>query len=411
MEEFLANEAHKEYESTADEHALYLQRLSFELAERERLCKLLEEKQGREKELAENIASKKKFLQSLGSLLKGVKKATQPMQERFGMHHTWQAKQGKLARLLPAPMYVLYSLFLAHKETEEGTCDIRIHGSGTAAEKLLLQRSDDKVAGNDDDVPEGNKVDSSERDAKRQKVSKEPGGDETSVHPLSLVVDLLGDSGTKTLSLRFEFLLHPAGGVVLASCQPSDLSFVLVNLLPDDTGRTLPHMNEAPWNPQAAAAAGAVVKASPYRWAQHLAGLDFLPAVPPSLLLDSSMSTQEVSSHLASMRQQYRVPKIVQLLKQRVQAQTNLRKTVKGLPSGFNSTVKALDFEMTNWTQVSESTSKGMAGEAEDGEVSIQDNAALESTDPGSMRPWEEYMAQTFKTVFKGRKVEVAVEV
>ena len=99
LEEFLANEAHKEYESTADEHALYLQRLSFELAERERLCKLLEEKQGREKELAENIASKKKFLQSLGSLLKGVKKATQPMQERFVMHHTWQAKQGKLARL------------------------------------------------------------------------------------------------------------------------------------------------------------------------------------------------------------------------------------------------------------------------------------------------------------------------
>jgi THO complex subunit 5 len=64
----------------------------------------------------------------------------------------------------------------------------------------------------------------------------------------------------------------------------------------------------------------------PYKWAQHLAGIDFLPEVPPSVGDDSnrSLSSADFSSGLAQYRQQHRAQTILQRIRSRKIAQMAL---------------------------------------------------------------------------------------
>lgn len=66
----------------------------------------------------------------------------------------------------------------------------------------------------------------------------------------------------------------------------------------------------------------------PYKWAQHLAGLDFLPEVPP--FLGSGIQTSEtqhgasIISGLSLYRQQNRIQTIVKRIRARKKAQMAL---------------------------------------------------------------------------------------
>lgn len=64
----------------------------------------------------------------------------------------------------------------------------------------------------------------------------------------------------------------------------------------------------------------------PYKWAQHLGGIDFLPEVPPSVGDDSSraLNTADLSSGLALYRQQNRAQTILQRIRLRKVAQMAL---------------------------------------------------------------------------------------
>jgi len=64
----------------------------------------------------------------------------------------------------------------------------------------------------------------------------------------------------------------------------------------------------------------------PYKWAQHLAGIDFLPEVPPSVGDDSNraLSSSDLSSGLALYRQQNRAQTILQRIRSRKVAQMAL---------------------------------------------------------------------------------------
>lgn len=64
----------------------------------------------------------------------------------------------------------------------------------------------------------------------------------------------------------------------------------------------------------------------PYKWAQHLAGIDFLPEVSPLLTSGENESSAEVRSSavvsgLSLYRQQNRVHTIVQRIRSREKAQ------------------------------------------------------------------------------------------
>lgn len=67
----------------------------------------------------------------------------------------------------------------------------------------------------------------------------------------------------------------------------------------------------------------------PYKWAQHLAGIDFLPEVAP-LLASSDSPNSETAKHgsiisdLSLYRQQNRVQTVVQRIRDRKKAQLAL---------------------------------------------------------------------------------------
>lgn len=64
----------------------------------------------------------------------------------------------------------------------------------------------------------------------------------------------------------------------------------------------------------------------PYKWAQHLAGIDFLPEVSPLLLTvnNETARSEDVISGLSLYRQQNRVQTVLHRIRSRRQAQLAL---------------------------------------------------------------------------------------
>ena len=89
----------------------------------------------------ETIANRKKFLSSLPSHLKSLKKASLPVQNQFGVLHTKKLKQHHSAELLPPPLYVIYSQFMAQKEAFGEDIDLEIIGSMKDAQAFARQQA------------------------------------------------------------------------------------------------------------------------------------------------------------------------------------------------------------------------------------------------------------------------------
>lgn len=66
----------------------------------------------------------------------------------------------------------------------------------------------------------------------------------------------------------------------------------------------------------------------PYKWVQHLAGIDFLPEVSPSLITNEAIKFETgkdaVVSGLSLYRQQNRVQTVLQRVRSRKKAQLTL---------------------------------------------------------------------------------------
>lgn len=116
------------------------------LNQRKELCSLHEKLMQRKKSLLETIANRKKFLSSLPSHLKSLKKASLPVQNQLGVLHTKKLKQHNLAELLPPPLYVIYSQLSAQKEAFEENIEIEIVGSLKDAQSYARQQAN-KEAG------------------------------------------------------------------------------------------------------------------------------------------------------------------------------------------------------------------------------------------------------------------------
>lgn len=115
--------------------------------QRKELCKLQEKLEIQKKKLLDTIANRKKFLSSLPSHLKTLKKASLPVQNQFGILHTKKIKQHHLAELLPPPLYVIYLEFLAQKEAFGENVDLEIVGSVKDAQAFARQQAN-KDTGN-----------------------------------------------------------------------------------------------------------------------------------------------------------------------------------------------------------------------------------------------------------------------
>ncbi|XP_059638056.1 THO complex subunit 5A [Cornus florida] len=325
-------------------HNLMLKRLNFELFQRKELCKLREKLDLQKKSLLETIANRKKFLSSLPSHLKSLKKASLPVQHQLGVLHTKKLKQQHSAELLPPPLYVIYSQFLAQKEAFGEHIDLEIVGSVKDAQSFARQQAnkDTGISSNlestklEDDAPD-DEDDGQRRRKRPKKVTGKENLDQARIyqtHPLKIILHVSDDEASepksaKLITLKFEYLLKL--NVVCVGIEGSHEgpeNNILCNLFPDDTGLELPHQ------PAKLCIGDALIfdekrTSRPYKWAQHLAGIDFLPEVSP-LLTGCETTDNETGKHagvisgLSLYRQQNRVQTVVQRIRSRKKAQKAL---------------------------------------------------------------------------------------
>ncbi|KAF8113080.1 hypothetical protein N665_0057s0032 [Sinapis alba] len=283
--------------SNDSSHDLMLKRLNFELHQRKEVCKLRAELEQRKKCLLEANAERNKFLSSLPLHLKSLKKASLPVQNQLSLPSPKKLKYHDLAELLPPPLYVLYSKFMAQKEAFEENIDIEVSGSLKDAQSYARQQAEQNPESSHDD-------DDRKRRRKRPKKESSDEAGLYGVHPLKLVLHIYDDEtpdpkSHKLVMLMFEYLLK--FNVVCVGVEEShdgSEKNILCNLFPDDAGLEPPHQStklilgdDYAFDERRTS--------RPYKWAQHLAGIEVLPEMSPFLTGKDTQNsdTASVSDH------------------------------------------------------------------------------------------------------------------
>lgn len=233
-----------------DAHSEMLARLAHELSERKRLQARVAELKQECGELSQKNGSLEAFLDSLKAKLAGLADTSRPLQQFMALPHATRPDSERTATsLLPTPLYVLFAAAGGFREACDRALTVRVDGDvGVAAQHVA-----------DADAP---------------------------LQPFPLAVTLvfqLGDAAAPSLvPIRFSFL--PSLDIVTvtvmsAAGKPAGVGAqdVLVNLVPDDKGDVSP--NPAHHFDSARRALKFDAAARPYRWAQRLAGLDFVQLV------------------------------------------------------------------------------------------------------------------------------------
>ncbi|KAK9109212.1 hypothetical protein Sjap_017272 [Stephania japonica] len=227
---------------------------------------------------------------------------------------------------------------LAQKEAFGENIDVEILGSIKDAQafahlyanKDLGTSNNTEIIKLDDDVPD--EEDDGQRRRKRPKKL-----------PLKENVDQAGVYQLHPLKVILHIFDNESGS------HEGSTSNILCNLFPNDTGTELPQQF-------AKLVAGTSVAfdkrtSRPYKWAQHLGGIDFLPEVSPLLTVCETQNSavvkkESVISGLTLYRQQNRVQTILK----RIRAREKARRALVGLlDSLVNLKWPKLNFEDVPW--------------------------------------------------------------
>uniref|UniRef100_A0A061S8A7 THO complex subunit 5 n=1 Tax=Tetraselmis sp. GSL018 TaxID=582737 RepID=A0A061S8A7_9CHLO len=316
-----------------EDHETMLKRLSHEIQRRKDLHARLEEVKKQRAAAEASEAKQRAFLSELSAQLKGIGKAAEGVRGQVEVRRGAMASAGSRADLLPMPLYILYSQLVACVDAHGLAASVAVEGSAQEAEAFHEEAPADqnRDCGPDARAEADGDIEMMEAEGRRGGEAKPgakaagsgvPKRDLYQKHPLSVVASLLNsesDSGT-LMAVVFHYL--PSLNIITAEAQdPADNVF-LANLFPGDTGAESP--NEANNQLQGGAFKFDMTRAGrPYRWAQHLAGLDFLPAVPSRM--PEGPSAAALSSGIAEYRSQARPAVVLSTLRQRKEAAPSLK--------------------------------------------------------------------------------------
>ncbi|KFK36163.1 hypothetical protein AALP_AA4G086300 [Arabis alpina] len=302
-------------------HDLMLKRLNFELHQRKELCKMREKLEQHKKCLLETNAERKKFLSSLPMHLKSLKKASLPVQNQLSLQNQKKLKHHNLAELLPRPLYVVYSQFMAQKEAFEDSIDVEVSGSLKDAQLYARQQAEENS--------ESPRLeDDGERERKRAKKDGYEEAGVYQVHPLKVELHVYDDKipdpkSHKLVVLKFEYLLKL--NVVCVGIEEShngSVENILCSLFPDDAGVEPPHQSA-----KLILGDGHAFDESrtsrPYKWAQHLAGIEILPEMSPFLTDKDSQNSDTAKGYVFASDQHN-----VQTVLQRIRSQKKTKLTL-----------------------------------------------------------------------------------
>lgn len=274
---------------TEDEGETMLRRLEHELILRKEMC---EEKRALERELEElrgDVEAKRKVLgKNLESQLANLRRAAEPFRRAFDLPYVETEAVGTRVRLLPTPLYVAYAQ-LKHAQQNGEDARVEILGSTDDAEAFARRPTSEEG----EIATEGGEETDNRRHNKRRRGEGGRGR---------------GRSGSRAFSGLYEE--HPlrvelrVGDVRVFFAYLVKLNLVVANssggeggdggkgggafldeLFENDAGEETPnHANFAVAPPDFSFDASCSrYNAKPYAWAQNLAGMSFLPPMPPAL--------------------------------------------------------------------------------------------------------------------------------
>lgn len=304
-----------------DKHALELIRLSHELTGRKALVAKKQELETRLILLKKSVRAKREFLDSLRGHLQKVHTALMPLARKLLTMESDTInveRRRDMAKNLPVCMYVLFATLCAAADSESFENDsISVAVVGSAADAEAMERlaalrdevkdttgGGEELHGDDAQVPRLNAYrsetdddengDNEHRSSKqtrsggkrnRTETDPDPDPDTVTYHPLNVTLTVSNDV---VVTFRYvptlRVITAEVGAVASGSSTKSastrdiDLNRALIDLFPGDDGCVNP-------NPSAETSSNEWDVTStldrPFRWCQHLGGLDFLPAQPP----------------------------------------------------------------------------------------------------------------------------------
>ncbi|KAG7594298.1 THO complex subunit 5 [Arabidopsis thaliana x Arabidopsis arenosa] len=300
--------------SNDSSHDLMLKRLNFELHQRKELCKLRVRLEQQKKCLIETNAERNKFLSSLPVHLKSLKKASLPVQSQLSLQNQKKLKYHNLAELLPPPLYVIYSQFMAQKEAFDEMIELEVSGSLNDAQTYARQQAEQNS--------ESLILEIGDDEKRQRKRPKKEGSDEGGlyqVHPLNVVLHVYDDEipdpkSHELIMLKFEYLLKlNVVCVGIEESQDGAENNIPCNLFPDDSGLEPPHQsaklilgNDHAFDESRTS--------RPYKWAQHLAGIEILPEMSP-FFTDKDIQNSDTAKDYASASDHRNVQTVLQRIR------------------------------------------------------------------------------------------------
>uniref|UniRef100_A0A224Z0V2 THO complex subunit 5 n=1 Tax=Rhipicephalus zambeziensis TaxID=60191 RepID=A0A224Z0V2_9ACAR len=345
----------------ADPHQLTLARLQWELVQRKELSQKLRGLESLREQYEREIERKRECLSGIQPTLQAVLEAAQPLQADLGL--PLQAHQGEHAnaQYLSRPLYVLYVQAAAYQHAYGDCFEVGMEGS-VEESKALLETTQEKQ---EEDSGESDQEESNA--GKRHRRLTRSGTGLSSVakclqkHPLTVVITLQHKGYSLQITFTYIIALHivtvtakvtePHGVSSGVSASPvMSPSTILDNLFGDDNGLCSPNPgNHFQLKKNGLEDFSKVVAevGKAYRWAQRLAGLEFLQGSGASVVANHEVGRAFVEefAHAIAARFAARVGLYDQLLsleKGLVQVPADM---ASHFPSKVNSTLK-------QWTQV-----------------------------------------------------------
>ncbi|KAL3144500.1 hypothetical protein ABBQ32_004237 [Trebouxia sp. C0010 RCD-2024] len=292
------------------DHQLILRRLDHELHTRRQARKQLSELKMRRDALQTNLGQKRKAHTDLRRHISQISASTQNVRQLFALPDA-PSHHNDLAQLLPLPLHFILTQATAILDTLSTAVKTEVVGSQAQAERQLAADS----------------TEASYPAKKRQRrASSLAENDLYQAFPLTVELHLT------ELSLHISFAYLPSLGLVTAEADSPAGNELLATLFEADSGVDTP--NEAnKYIGEDIFVFDAASTARPYRWAQWLAGLDFLPQLPAGLFFQGTMSEQGLQSALARYRRERRATHILATLVQRTEESSELGQQLKELSS------------------------------------------------------------------------------
>ena len=349
-------------------HQLMVDRLEFELLERQRLAREQGVLVARKAELSSTVKSKAGFLRELPAHLAAMRASSAPLQQALVAPVSVARQQHEAARSLPAPLYVVFAQLEAFRDTAAPTASVEISGHVADAEawyKVRKEAGSGSVGGSPrparDATAEAVEEGADDKDGEGRRSSKrlkpddgnaehagsgaegEDGvegdddgsgsSEDVALAPMPdvfpLVVSALVPGCKGGGSLRVSFSYAPSIAAVLVDAEHVSVGGIkdveirgarlLSTLFEGDGGLAVPQQAGANspagrWDPSR--------RSRPYRWAQFLAGLP--------MASDASDTDQQAAWQAASARASAgSVQSAVERMVGRIDAQLALREQLR----------------------------------------------------------------------------------